>query len=311
MPEKGKLISQVLSMVGKIGLAGVTPIELSDGGNLIIHLAPHPVVARIATVISEEDADHAYKILDRELRVARHLQSKGVSVSLPTDLTDAGPHDVGGTWMTLWRYVPPTQMQSPSPSEAVELVSRLSLAMEDFSDELPVLGVWERTCQSVVRLRRHSDQRIQALLGIFLRVDEQMRLEPTLLIPCHGDAHSGNLLPSPEGWVWTDFEDVSLMPAYWDLASYAANLALFGGIHESTSRYILGQIDNGADLKAFGFALTARILMSTLGNLDYALAGHGDLEFAARQLELAEDFISQIDLIIDCTAHSFTVSPSN
>lgn len=61
---------------------------------------------------------------------------------------------------------------------------------------------------------------------------------------------------------------------------------------------MLDHIDNGTDLKAFGFAITARILMSTLGNLDFALAGHGDLEFATRQLVLAEDFLRQIEIII-------------
>ncbi len=297
MSEKDKLISQVLLIAEKTGLAEIKPVELSNGGNLIIHLAPHPIVARIATVISKEDAEYAYKILDRELRVARHLHSKGVPVLLPTDHTDAGPYDIGGTWMTFWKYVPPTKLQPPSQSEAVELVNRLSIAMKNFYDELPVLGVWERTCQSAVRLRKHSDQRIQTLLNVFVRVDEQMRLQPSLLVPCHGDAHKRNLLPSPEGWIWTDFEDVSLMPAYWDLASFVGNLALFGGIQEPIFRYILSHLDNDADLKAFGFAITARILMSTLGNLDLALAGHGDLEFATRQLELAEDFLRQIDQI--------------
>jgi hypothetical protein len=296
--EKGKLISQVLLIAEKAGLTDITPIELSNGGNLIIHLTPHPIVARIATVISKEDAENAYKILDRELRVARHLQSKKVPVLLPTDLTNAGPYDVGGTWMTFWKYVPPIKLESPSPSEAIELINGLSRAMKDFVDELPVLGVWERTCQSAVRLSKHSDQSIQALLNVFLRVDEQIRIESSLLIPCHGDAHRGNLLPSPEGWVWSDFEDVSLMPAYWDLASFVGNLALFGGIQEPTLKCILDHINNDTDLKAFGFAITARILMSTIGNLDFALAGHGDLEFATRQLELAEDFIRQIDLII-------------
>lgn len=127
---------------------------------------------------------------------------------------------------------------------------------------------------------------------VFVRVDIQMRLEPSLLIPCHGDAHARNFLPSTEGWIWTDFEDVYLMPAYWDLG------ALFGGIQEPIIQYILSHLDKGTDLNAFGFAITARILMSTLGILDFALAGHGDLEFATRQLELAEDFIRQIDLII-------------
>jgi len=128
-----------------------------------------------------------------------------------------------------------------------------------------------------------------------------MRFEPGSLVPCHGDAHIGNLLPTAEGWLWTDFEDASLMPAHWDMASFVCNLALFGGIEQPTFRYVLEHIDSESDLAAFGFAVTARTLMSTLGNFDFALEGHGndgDLEVATRQLELAEDFIRQIDSTI-------------
>jgi len=296
--EKDNLVSQVLLIAEKTGLTKITPIELSDAGNLSIHLAPYPIVARIATVVSNEDADLAYKILVRELRVARHLQSKGIPVLLPTDLIDAGPHDANGTWMTFWNYIPRAQLQVPSPGEAVDMVSNLAKAMKEYPDELPVLGIWERTCQSAARLNTHPDERVQSLLGIFTGIDEQMRLKPDLLVPCHGDAHVGNLLPGPEGWVWCDFEDVSLMPAYWDLASFVSILALFRGIQEPTLRHVLDNMSSKTDLKDFRVALTARILMSTLGNLDYALAGNGDLEFATRELELAEDFIHQIELII-------------
>lgn len=38
--------------------------------------------------------------------------------------------------------------------------------------------------------------------------------------------------------------------------------------------------------------------MSTLGNLDYALAGDGDLEFATSQLERAEDFLLLLEVTI-------------
>ncbi|SDC26521.1 Phosphotransferase enzyme family protein [Paenibacillus sp. UNCCL117] len=298
MVEKGDFVLQVSLIAEKTGLTEITPIELSKGGNLIIHLAPHPIVARIATVSSKEDSEYAYKVLDRELRVARHLQSKSIPALSPSELIDAGPYDAGGAWMTLWRYVPPTQLQPPSPSEAVELVNRLSIAMKDFSGDLPVLGVWKRACQSANKLRSSSDQRIQTLLSVFQRVNERMCNESNVLIPCHGDAHARNLLPSPEGWIWSDFEDVSLMPAYWDLASFVGNHALLGGIQQPTFKYILDHFDNGTDLKAFGFAIIARTLMSTLGNLDFSLAGHGDLEFATRQLELAEDFVRQVEIIM-------------
>ncbi|WP_454190929.1 phosphotransferase family protein [Paenibacillus sp. Marseille-Q7038] len=292
-----KLVSQALLVVKTIGLAEITPTILSNGGNLIIHLAPHPIVIRLANVITQEEADTAYKRLNRELQIARHLQIKNIPVLLPTDLVDAGPHNINDTWMTLWNYVPPVELQRPSPCESVELVSNLSIAMKDFSDELPVLGVWERTSRSAARLMKNSDQRIQALLEMFHDIDKQMRLETSVLIPSHGDAHAGNLIPSKEGWIWTDFEDVSLMPAYWDLASYIGNLALFNGLKDPTFRYMLSNKEIIVDPKAFSFALTARILMSTLGNLDYAIEGYGNLEFATRQLELAGDFIRQIDQV--------------
>ncbi|WP_193612390.1 phosphotransferase [Nocardioides lijunqiniae] len=37
--------------------------------------------------------------------------------------------------------------------------------------------------------------------------------------PLHGDAHTGNVLMTPAGPRWTDFEDVCVGPVEWDLAS--------------------------------------------------------------------------------------------
>ncbi len=53
------------------------------------------------------------------------------------------------------------------------------------------------------------------------RVAEE--LVPSALIwprrPLHGDAHTGNVLMTPKGPRWTDFEDVCVGPVEWDLAS--------------------------------------------------------------------------------------------
>jgi thiamine kinase-like enzyme len=37
--------------------------------------------------------------------------------------------------------------------------------------------------------------------------------------PLHGDAHPGNLLAGPAGWLWCDFEDTCRGPLEWDLAA--------------------------------------------------------------------------------------------
>jgi len=163
--------------------------------------------------------------------------------------------------MTLWKFFGRINRPFPAPVEAVELVNSLSNGMKDFPGELPALRIWERTCESAARLRDNPDNRVQTLLRL----------------------------------IWIDFEDVSLMPAYWDLASFVCILALFRGVQEPTLMYVLDNIDHETDLKSFGFTLIARTLMSTLGNLDYGLMGHGDLDFALKELGLAEDFIHQID----------------
>ncbi len=39
--------------------------------------------------------------------------------------------------------------------------------------------------------------------------------------PLHGDAHPGNLIAGPDGFVWADFEESCRGPVSWDLASLA------------------------------------------------------------------------------------------
>jgi hypothetical protein len=294
LSDRGELVSQLLLTAERLGLMGIDPVILSEGGNLIIHLTPHEVIVRAAVVLSEQNAEHAHEILERELQVAYHLHNHGVPVLLP--IPNAGPHRAAGIWATFWRYAPPAQVEVLSPGEAVELVNKLAFAMSGFTGSVPVLGIWERACQAAARLSEHPDARIQSLLRIFWEINNQIRMiKREALKPAHGDAHARNLLPSPEGWLWIDFEDVSYMPDYWDLASYVCNLALFGGAQEPTYAYLMSRTEIIKDPRAFALALTARTLVSTLSNLDLALVGDGDLAFAIRQLELAEAFISRIN----------------
>ncbi len=290
MPDKNKIISQVLVIANKTGLTDITPNILSESGNLIIHLSPHSVVARVATYVSKENPKKSSMLLARELRVAEHLKNWGVPVVSPINFASAGPYDLGGIWMTFWNYITPTKLNL-SASEAIRLLSNLTIAMKDFSDKLPVLGVWERVKMSAERLNKDSDLNIKPLVDLFYRTDHQMRIiEPTHLWPAHGDAHSRNLVPSTEGWLWTDFEDASLMPKYWDVASFVANLVLFKGFKHPVFDYLLNQTSIINDLKSFEFALTARLLMSVLGNVDLAQQGFGDLKFAMQQLKLVNNF---------------------
>jgi len=74
--EQRERVAEVVLVANELGLKGISPIVLSDAGNLTVHLAPHPVVGRVATLFPEDDAEMLHDILDRELRVVQHLFRK-------------------------------------------------------------------------------------------------------------------------------------------------------------------------------------------------------------------------------------------
>ncbi|MHB1626954.1 MAG: phosphotransferase [Bacilli bacterium] len=297
MSDQRERVAEVLLVAKQLGVDGISPVILSDAGNLIVHLAPHPIVARVAKLFAGDDADVWRGILAREVRVAQHLARSGAPVVLPAAGAYAGPHRVGGTWMTWWQFLPKVPLPPLDPRHAFDLVNSLAAAMAHFPEPLPVLGVWQTAAETAGKLRTRAtpDVRIADLLMAFERVDERMRmLDSASLLPAHGDAHLRNLLPGPEGWRWIDFEDVSLMPRFWDLASFIGNPVLFDGLRHPLVRYVLNHPTVESDRSAFADALTARAVMSTATNVALALDGHGDLTFAMRQLDCVGDFLTLI-----------------
>ena len=139
-----------------------------------------------------------------------------------------------------------------------------------------------------------DDERIAQLLPACRRADAEIQsLEP--LYAAHGDAHARNLLPTAAGWRWLDFEDASLMPRLWDIASFITNTALFHGFAHPVCRYALAASTAAADKAALAFALKARAIMAVTTNLSLARRGHGDLAFAEAQLARVPGFLARMD----------------
>ena len=183
---------------------------------------------------------------------------------------------MGDTWMTLWEHLEPVSQSPLDGGEAVDMVMHLSTGMGGFEGELPALGVWRNVIYAADYLgSRRVD--VSSLLGVYERVYE--RIQVVELYPAHGDAHPGNMLPSATGWRWTDFEDASLMPPYWDLASFVANHLLFEGRLHATVQAALAHVPI-ASRGMFQLALEARVVMAPMTNLALALEGHGDRAFA-------------------------------
>lgn len=194
---------------------------LKHGSNLLVRLAPAPVVLRIAT-FTALIRDTAVPYLEREVSLLSYLASVGASVMRPSDLLPPGPHVVGGWAMSAWRYVVHERGAVPDPITTLHMLDELHAALRAYPGELPLLNPaaddLDRALRFAVRHDVYSAAQAEDLRG---RRDLVMA-HLLSLVPqsqaLHGDAFPRNSLLSPHGLVWIDLEDCCSGPVLWDLA---------------------------------------------------------------------------------------------
>ena len=202
------------------GLPADDPEVLSSRGNVLVHLRPAPVVARVATLTAWTRSD-PFQWLAREVTVAGHAGANGGPVVPPTALADPGPHWSDGLAVSLWTFVPPSP-QRPEPTEFGMALARLHLATADFPGELPVLATLRAQIgDALAALERERVLEPGVLAALRERHAEVLAGLDGVSLPdsvLHGDAHPGNLLWSAAGWLWTDLEETCRGPHAFDLA---------------------------------------------------------------------------------------------
>ncbi len=204
---------------------------VSDGSNLLVHLKPSGVLARVATTIGLVRRP-AGAWLERDLAVARYLHSQGAPVVPPSEELPPGPHLEDGYTLTFWKYVDADRDAAPLAEEAAPRLRELHQALRGYASasagragaqpQLPYMGVvldeiprWLKFLET-----RHavSGGDLIALREAHWRVGETLQQRRGGAQAIHGDAHRSNLLRTPQGLLWTDFEDACLGPPAWDVA---------------------------------------------------------------------------------------------
>lgn len=203
------------------GILTAEPRVLKDGSNLLVHLAPAPVVVRVATFTALIRGD-PLPFMEREVAVVTQLAAAGAAIAPPSPLIPAGPHAIGGWTMTAWAWVDHEPGAVPDAATALAALDELHAALRDVQLDLPVLnparadldlaiafavgqGLLDRRTATTLRTRR--DRLVGELLAA--TTDRQ---------PLHGDAFPRNSLVTPAGVVWIDFEDCCSGPVAWDHA---------------------------------------------------------------------------------------------
>jgi aminoglycoside phosphotransferase (APT) family kinase protein len=201
-------------------------VVVSDGGNLLVHLKPGPVLARIATTTGLIRRPVG-AWLARDVAVAGYLAGQGAPVVAPSGELPPGPHHEDGYAITFWKYVAiDANAAAPSAAEAAPLLRDLHRALRGYTPAanapLPYLGVVLEELPRWLKFLevRHvlSGSDLIALREAQWRVAEVLRTRAGEAQPLHGDAHRSNLLCTEGGLLWTDFEDTCTGPVAWDLA---------------------------------------------------------------------------------------------
>jgi Phosphotransferase enzyme family len=202
------------------GVACTDPIVLHDGSNVVVHLRPSPMIARVATLTARiRPGISAW--FRRDAEVARHASSHGVLATTPIEPALS----VDGYVVGLWRYEPHDPTYVISPTEVAGRLFDLHVAMSDFDADLSGSG----PCADL--------ERALPLIAVPSSVLAVLRAETTRLAraladfpaqPLHGDAHPKNLLATPAGLMWNDFEDSWCGPLGWDLACLATSSLVDG-----------------------------------------------------------------------------------
>lgn len=222
-------IARALAAAGAVAHANSVACDdavvVAAHSNVLVHLRPAPVIARVMSGTAELH-DDVERWLAREVAVGAFLGERGVAVA-PSDVLPPGPRQHDGLWMTFWEFVEhDTSPRTPPAHELGCSLRELHAALAEFPGELGQLSnVRDWLDGLLARLRpapRLTAQDI-ALLRSRLHGMTSTVFETSLPAQAiHADASVSNLFRTGKGLIWNDLEDVCLGPVHWDVAGLIA-----------------------------------------------------------------------------------------
>jgi hypothetical protein len=237
----GRAVAAAVAVATEQGLPVADATPVGTGSNVIVHMRPSPVVARVmcGTVVLHPDP-RAW--LTREIDVGAFLAERITSVVAPTKEIDPGPYVSENRWMSFWEHV--EVRKTPLAAMAIgQALRALHDALAEYRGPLPPRSAvlheidWLLNALSgddgVSELAAERDRLAEVILEHEHAADRQ---------PLHGDASLSNLLATSSGPRWNDLEDVCVGAVEWDVAGVlsdaraahgdafsAAVLAAYGG----------------------------------------------------------------------------------
>jgi len=252
-----------------LGLDVRDPVVLRDRSNLLVHLRPAPVVARVATATALVRAQG--EGIERELAVAGALAAAGAPVVAPSALLPPGPHRRDGFTLSFWEWVEPRPGRPDARAAGAGLrACHEALAAAPIDAPLVEWGALREAEELVAGLGDGGDALAPADLELLRETGAREVARATSLDlplqPIHGDAHLRNVLTGAGGPLWIDWEDSFLGPRAWDLACFYATLPPF----DTQDPAAAGQAYRG-----YGEPLHADVLRALVGARRFQMLAWG------------------------------------
>jgi hypothetical protein len=218
----GAAVSAAVKVAAGLGIASTDPVVLADGANVIVHLQPSPVVAKVAASTTEIRPDSA-GWLQRELDVATFLTEAGAPVLPPSPEIAATTYVGDGHVMSFWRYLRSASAEPADEATIGAILRDLHAVLRSYPGTMSELAPLADIPAYLARPQtRVSAGQAAALAAAYARLTAELDLTSPRQ-PLHGDAGPGNLMAADNGWVWNDFEDTCSGPVTWDVAASTAN----------------------------------------------------------------------------------------
>jgi hypothetical protein len=246
--REGRALAAAQAVAREHGVDCDEAVRIAAGSNVLVHLKPAPVVARVMTGTAVLHDDPG-PWLAREVAVGVFLAGTDL-IAEPTDLLPPGPHERDGLWMTLWRFVEhDRQAPPPAPGELGRSLRALHAALAGFPGELePVSGIRDWLERLIAELPREDIDGLRAQLEALTPAVFESSLPVQAL---HGDVSIGNLLRTDRGLLWNDLEDVCAGPVAWDVAGLVTSARGRGQSARFVDEMLAAYGDPGADLEPF------------------------------------------------------------
>nr|MDQ3822129.1 hypothetical protein [Actinomycetota bacterium] len=213
--QRERALSAAVEAAARHGLESPSPRILADWNDTIVHLAPHAVVARVATSWVAWDKEATYR---REIAVAAHASARGGPLVRPSALLAPGPHRARGHVLAFWELLTPEAEAEVEAAEAGRALRAFHEAVADFDEPLPRLDARLERATAAAKALRNVERPDRALLASMVaRGRKALRRAGTRHV-LHGGPHLSNLLPTAEGPRWIDFDTVCRGPLEWDVA---------------------------------------------------------------------------------------------